>query len=457
MYLKQKLKDFMIKVKSKKIYYITFIICVVYIAYKLLGIIAGAVALTYFIHKISFIKKMLGKLQDKKTASIALVASIVIIFGLIFGFGQLVRSLISSGMASYTPQPVAVTSTFVEEKDWEPQINAIGEAQAVQSTQITSQSGGIVKTINFKSGQNVKQGDLLFSLDTSQLEASLDQAKANLKLTEITNQRYKKLVEQKATSKETADKAYADYLSAKAEVENIMSQIAFKEIRAPFDGKIGIRNISLGQYLNNGDNAATLTTIAPIYITFTIPQNKVDQINTGDEVNFYSDTYSGKTFKAKITAVNSFINSSNRSILVQATYENDNHEIVSGMFVTVHIALPTIKGSIIIPRNAINYNLYGESVFTITPLLDDDGKPKKATYSDTSQGGIKTVTTEQILYKVGQVNIDVVGTRDNFALVSGLNAGIQIITSGQNKVKKGGNVVLNNDVVINNNIYIQGA
>ena len=453
--IKTSLNALYVKAHANKINYTVFIVAVLAVAWIVLGKLGVSIAIVYFIFKTKFVKKQLPKFGNKKFASGAIVVATLVLFGGIFGFAEFIQSMISKGMASYIPQPVAVTSSEVEKSDWKQIINTIGEAQAIQSTEISSQSGGIVSEIHFKGGQEVKKGDLLFKLDTSQLRASLEEALSKLKLAKITNDRYKKLEKQRATSKESADQANADYLTAIAQVQNIESQIDFKEIRAPFDGKIGIRNINLGQYFNNGDSAATLTTIDPIFITFAVPQNRVSQINIGQEIEFYSDSLLGQIFTAKITAINSFINSSNRSIVVQATYENPKHEIVPGTFLTVHVNLPVVKDAIVIPRNAISYSLYGQSVYTLTPEIED-GKPKKASYTSTAGGGMKTVHSDKTLYKVGQDNVEVLETRNNMALVTGLKVGTTIITSGQNKVHKGMNAILNNDVKIDNDIYKQG-
>lgn len=444
------------KINANKKNYAIFAIITTVIAWLILGKLGLSLAIVYFIFQIKKVRFWLSKLKNKNVASVTVVVATLLIFGSIFGFAEFVQSMIKKGMAAYVPQPVAVTSTIVKTTDWQQVINTIGEAQAIQSTQISSQSGGIVSEINFKSGQEVKKGDLLFKLDTSQLKANLEEALSKLKLAKITTDRYNKLVQQKATSKESADKANADYLSALAQVQNIESQIGFKEVRAPFDGKIGIRNISLGQYFNNGDNAATLTKIDPIFITFSVPQNKVSLISVGQNINFFSDAFPGEKFTAKITAINSFINDSNRSIVVQATYKNPKHSIVPGMFLTVHVNLPIKKNSIVIPRNAIAYSLYGESVYTLEPVLDKDGKPQKVSYTSTASGGMETITLDKTLYKVGEVNVKVIETRNNLALVEGLKPGTTIVTSGQNKVNKGSNAMLNNSVELNNNLYKQG-
>ncbi|MGQ4002675.1 efflux RND transporter periplasmic adaptor subunit [Francisellaceae bacterium CB299] len=453
--IKSSLNSLYSKAHANKTNYLAFVVITVVLAWLVLGKFGVSIAIIYFIFKTKFMQKQLPKLKNKNFASAVIVIGTLTLFGGIFGFAQFIQTMISHGMASYVPQPVAVTSTTVEKSDWKQIINTIGEAQAIQSTEISSQSGGIVSEIHFKGGQEVKKGDLLFKLDTSQLRASLEEALSKLKLAKITNDRYKKLEQQRATSKESADQANADYLTAIAQVQNIESQIDFKEIRAPFDGKIGIRNISLGQYFNNGDSAATLTTIDPIFITFAVPQNKVSLIKIGQEIEFYSDSLLGQTFTAKITAINSFINSSNRSIVVQATYKNPKHEIVPGTFLTVNVSLPAVKDAIVIPRNAISYSLYGQSVYTLTPEMEDD-KPKKASYTSNAGGGMKTIHSDKDLYKVGQANVEVLETRNNLALVKGLKIGTTIVTSGQNKIHKGMNAILNNDVKIDNNIYKQG-
>ncbi len=141
--------------------------------------------------------------------------------------------------------------------------------------------------------------------------------------------------------------------------------------------------------------------------------------------------------------------------MVQATYENPKHQIVSGTFLTVHVNLPDVKNAIVIPRNAISYSLYGQSVYTLTPEMED-GKPKKASYTSTAGGGMKNIHSDKDLYKVGQANVEVLETRNNLALVKGLKIGTTIVTSGQNKVQKGMDAILNNDVEIDNNIYKQG-
>ncbi|WP_411961311.1 efflux RND transporter periplasmic adaptor subunit [Francisella sp. SYW-9] len=453
---KKYLKIFNEKIQTNRKIYSIFVIIILILVWLILGNIGLTIGIIYLILRLPIVKKQVPKLRNRKVFSIFIIIITFLIFGLIFGSAELMQTLTNYKMARFRPEPASVTSTKVRETDWKRSINTIGEVQAVQTTQISTQSGGIVSKINFVSGQEVKKGDLLFELDTSQLKANLEEELSDLKLAKITYERYKSLAKERATSKESADKAAADYLSALAKVKNIESQIDFKEVRAPFDGKIGIRNISLGQYFNNGDNAATLAKINPVFINFAVPQNKLSLIHVGQSISFYSDSYKGQKFAAKITAVNSFINNSNRSIIVQATYKNPKHKILPGMFLNIHIDLQNEKGAVVIPRNAINYSLYGQSVLTLTKELDSSGNPKKAIYTSTGADGMKLVKTNKDLYKVGEINIKVLETYNNLALVSGLKPKILIVTSGQNKVHKGMVVMLNNTIKLDNNIYTQG-
>ncbi|API86004.1 efflux RND transporter periplasmic adaptor subunit [Francisella uliginis] len=446
------LKNLKDKIYSSKINYFIFAIVVVVMLKVIISDILAIVAFVYFITNSSFVKSRLHKLKNKQVASVAFIVLVLVIFGGAFAFSEFVSYMVSKKMAEYVPQPTVSTSETVKESSWENVFNTIGQISALQETEISSQSGGIVTKINFTSGEDVKKGDLLFELDTSQLKAELKSKLVTLKLAKITSDRELKLVKQKAVSKEEADKAEADYLSALADVQNIESQIAFKQVRAPFSGRIGIRNINLGEYFQNGDNAGTLTEITPVYVDFQVPQNSVGNINLGGKLQFTTDALPGKTFVAKIIAIDSYVDSSNRSVTVRATYSNKDKKVLPGMFVNVSVNLPTIKKAIIIQRNAISYNIYGQFVYVLVPQKNKDGSIKRASWTDLSKGQLSTVHSDKILYKAKQVEVKVLHTRKNLAVVTGIKAGDIIATSGQNKLQDGDYTIINNSVKLNNNI-----
>ena len=253
------------------------------------------------------------------------------------------------------------------------------------------------------------------------------------------------MVKTGSVSQQTFDESEAKYQEAAAQVQSIQANIDYHIVRAPFDGMIGIRNISLGQFFNQGDNAATLTMINPIYINFQVPQNYIGDVKVGTKVTFTSDAYPGKTFSADVTALNSAIGLSNRSMTAQATFTNDDQDnlIVPGMFVNVSILLPVIEDAIVMPRTSVSYSLYGQTVFVLDPVMQD-GKQVDATYSKFEDGKMTQVSMGTPLYTANPVTVTTSSTRDNMVIVEGLKAGQIIATSGQNKLQKGASVTVNN-------------
>lgn len=391
--------------------------------------------------------KPLEKPSKKKLlVSLAAVGGIaLVIFGGTFGFSAYMSHEKAIAMKEYSPAPQVVTTAEVKTVDWQPNINLAGSAAAVQGIQVTAQASGLVSSISFQAGQIVKQGQELFRLNTQQLEAQLQEAKAQLRLAEITYKRYLDLVKTGSVSQQTFDESEAKYQEAVAQVQSIQANIDYHIVRAPFDGMIGIRNISLGQFFNQGDNAATLTMINPIYINFQVPQNYMNNVQVGTQITFTADAYPGKTFRAKVTALNSAIGLSNRSITVQATFDNSDESnlIMPGMFVNVSVLLPEIKDAVVMPRTSVSYSLYGELVYVLEPVMKD-GKQVDATYSKFQDGKMTTISMGKPLYTAHPVSVKTSATRDNLVIVEGLKPGEIIATSGQNKLQKGTPVVSNN-------------
>ncbi len=382
------------------------------------------------------------------------IIALLIIFGGIFGFAHMVNSKKEEAIKTWKMQPAEVTATTAKSVNWNPSIKATGQAVAIQSVNVTTQStGGLIDSISFESGQMVKKGQVLFTLDTSQLKAQLAQAKAQLQLAKITYDRNKELIKQNAVSEQTLDQSKATYDSDLASVQSIEADINFNIIRAPFDGKIGIRQISLGQFFQAGNSAATLTMISPIYINFPVPQNQMDQIHIGGKIKFTSDTYPGKTFEAKITAINSEVSSNNLALNVQATYDNKDEKamISPGMFLDVSVVLPAMPNTIILPRNAINYTLYGETVAVLNPVMKN-GKPVMAEYSAFKDGSVQMVSTGKAQYTVKLQPVQTTATDDNQVIVhKGIKAGQLVATSGQNKLQNDDPAVVNNEFNFKNN------
>ena len=385
-------------------------------------------------------------------AFIIVIILLVVIFGGIFGFSYFVNVQKAKAMANWKVQPAEVNAVVVKISRWHPNIAATGDAVAIQSVNVTTQASGLISSISFDSGQMVKKNQLLFTLDTAELKAQLDQAKAKLALSKITYERDQDLLQKNMISQQETDQSKAGYQADLANVAATEANINYHFIKAPFSGKIGLRQISLGQYFQPGSSAATLTKISPIYINFPVPQNVIDKVNIGGKIEFTSDAYPEKTFTAKITAINSEITAENRAMEVQATFNNTDktHYIYPGMFLNVRMILPVIDQVIVVPRNAISYTLYGQSVFVLEPTVKN-GKPVMAEYSAFKDGKLQLISTGKAQYIAKQVPITTTMTEDNKVIVTGINAGDMIATSGQNKLQTGAVAIINNHYDFKNN------
>ena len=273
-----------------------------------------------------------------------------------------------------------------------------------------------------------------------------------MQLAKITYDRDQDLLKQNAISQQQADTSKSNYQASAANVDSIKADINYRIIKAPFSGKIGLRQVNLGQFFNAGDSAATLTEITPIYINFTVSQNDFSKIKVGNEIKFTADAYPGEVFKAKITAINSEITKNNRAIDVQATYENKDqkHLIYPGMFVDVDVVLPPLNNIIILPRNAINYTLYGETVYALQPDYKG-GKPVISEYSAFKDGKAQLISTGKAQYTAKQTPVKTTATDDNKVIVEGVKANAMVATSGQNKLQNDSKVIINNEFNFKNN------
>jgi membrane fusion protein (multidrug efflux system) len=339
-------------------------------------------------------------------------------FTQIMGFVQLAKS------GAFAPPPTAVTTTVAEKSQWQPTLETIGTVTAINGVTISTDLAGIVSKIAFDSGTEVKAGDILVQLNTDQEQAQLAQAEAQRDWTQITLTRNQDLLTKRTVSQSDFDSASAQFRQAQATVDQNKAIIARKTLRAPFAGVVGIRQINLGQYLNTGDAVVTLQSFDPIYVNFSLPQQNLSQITVGQAVELDLDAYADKVFAGKITAINSLVDQSSRNVQIQATLPNSEIKLRPGMYAKVKVDLPESQEVIAIPSSSIHYAPYGDSVFVVSEMKSEDGKTYK---------GVK----EQFV-KLGQSKGDLT------AIVSGLNPGQEIVTSGVFRLKSGAAITVNN-------------
>jgi membrane fusion protein, multidrug efflux system len=333
--------------------------------------------------------------------------------------------------ASYTPPPEAVTSVVVKREQWPSTTAVIGTMEAVHGVMISADLPGSVAKINFDSGRSVREGDVLIELDTRQERAQLAALEAQRDLANVNYGRMEQLVKEGVISKAEYDQATAQQKSTEANVGEIRATIARKTIRAPFSGVLGIRKVNLGQYLSAGSAVVQLQSLNPIYVNFGLPQQALGQVRVGRSLKVTSDDLVGKTFTGRVTALDSMVDQTTRNVQVQATLANPEGKLHPGMFVQVAVVQGEDRSVITLPASAISYAPYGDSVFVITDLQDKAGK----TYRGVKQQFVKLE-----------------GSRgDQVAVVSGLNPGDEVVTSGVFKLRNGAAVQVNNKVQPGNN------
>jgi membrane fusion protein (multidrug efflux system) len=350
-----------------------------------------------------------------------------IVFGIVFGIYTVKKILFLIFISTYEPPPVTISSSTAKTENWQSYLTSVGTITAVNGVDISSESAGIVKEINFQSGQFVNQGDLLVQLDTSVEEAQLKDNESRLKLMQINYNRDKTLLIKNVTSQSVVDTDLANLEQAEAGVEATKARILQKTVRAPFSGKIGIRQINLGEYVPAGNAMVTLQSLDPLYVRFNLPEQYVPELYLQQpvDVDVNLNSQSNKPIHGTITAINSRVDQNTRNILLQATIPNKSLQLYPGMFGLVKIWLRTQNNVVTLPQTAVSYSLHGDSVF----LIKDKGKKGHPDLSVTRQ-----------YVKVGERREGVV------VIQTGIKAGDQVATSGQLKLQNDTHVVIDNSV-----------
>jgi membrane fusion protein, multidrug efflux system len=332
---------------------------------------------------------------------------------------------------NFQPPPTAVTTVVARQENWPASLNAIGTVVAVQGVIVSADLPGIVDRITFDSGKSVREGEVLVELDTKQERAQLAAAEAQRDLAKINFTRLQRLVRDGVMPQADYDRAEADDRSNDAKVKEIQATIARKTIRAPFSGTLGIRQVNLGQYLAAGTAVVPLQSLQPVYVNFGVPQETARRVRNGSIVRITADDLPGRTFEGRVTAIDSVLDERTRNVQVQATVANGDGKLRPGMFVKADLSTGGARPMITLPASAISYAPYGDSVFVVTEIKDPSGH----TYRGVRQQFVK-----------------VEGSRgDQVAVVSGVNPGDEVVSSGVFKLRNGAPVQVNNKVQPENN------
>lgn len=328
--------------------------------------------------------------------------------------------------SSFQPPPEAVTTIRASHQEWPATLPAIGSVTAVQGVTVSADLPGIVEKIDFDSGRMVATGDLLVKLDTRQEQAQLTAAEAQRGLTKLNLDRGRGLREEGIISQAELDRVAAEDAQAAARVGEIQATIARKTIRAPFSGILGIRQVNLGQYVQAGDPIVPLQALAPIYVNFSVPQQEVGRVRTGREVRVSLENAPGANLVGRITALDSVVDEATRNVQVQATLDNRDGRLRPGMYVQAQVVLGASASVVSLPASAVSYAPFGDSVF----VVEDVKGPKGETYRGVRQQFVKLGGAKG----------------DQVAVLDGVKAGEEVVTSGAFKLRNGAAVHVNNDV-----------
>ncbi|KJS08368.1 MAG: hypothetical protein VR73_06000 [Gammaproteobacteria bacterium BRH_c0] len=354
---------------------------------------------------------------------IAILTITVLVFGGTMVAKMMGNRMMNAYLNNMPETPVTVSSSDVIEQQWTRQVSAVGTLAAVNGASLTTEVAGIVEEIHFDSGSEVKAGDAIISLVSATDEAELASLEAAARLAEIERDRVKSLLARKSISKAEFDRRETELAQARANAQARRSKLQQKTLRAPYAGRLGIRKVNIGQFVAAGDPMIALQSLDPVHLNFTLPEQWYPEVDAGLGVRVVVDALGSKVFTGKITAVEPTIDSNTRNFAVQATLANPKKVLRPGMFARVEISLGEPHSVLTVPRTAINFNPYGNSVFILSK--DKGGK----------------LRAQQRLIQTGEVRGDVIAVSEGLALDE------IVASSGLLKLRNGSLVNINNEVV----------
>jgi len=359
-----------------------------------------------------------------------MLAATGLFFGAIFGWKAYINGKMQAAMASTPFPPVTVSTTTATADAWTPSIPAVGSLRASRGVDVTAQVAGQITAINFESGATVAAGDLLVQQYSADEQARLDGLVADRRLAEINLARTRELIRDKLVSAFDLDVRETDLKRARAAEDDLRFKITQKSIRAPFAGQLGIRQVDLGQYVEPGDPIVRLEAHDQMVVDFPVPQQQFGNLRLGQPVTVHVDAWPGQDFGGKISAIEPQVERDTRNIRVRAVIANPEGRLLPGMFARIDIELPARDNVVTIPHAAVTHSPYGDAVFVVEEQVDDAG--------------------QRVLRVTNTVVVTGATRGDQIAITSGLPAGATIVTAGQQKLRNGSIVVIDNTVPVSN-------
>jgi membrane fusion protein (multidrug efflux system) len=361
---------------------------------------------------------------------IIIIVVVLFLATVIIGFNLVKAHFIGLALAQNASPKQTIATATAKFDDWQPQIDAVGTLRAVRGVDITTEVTGLVRSIDFRSGQEVASGAILVHLNADSDIAQEQALAAAADLAEVVYKRDQVQFQAQAISQAQVDADAADLKNKRAQQASQAALVAKKTLRAPFAGQLGITTVNPGQYLNTGDKVVTLQQLDPILVDFRLPQQNLSRIAVGQPITLTADTWPGVTFAGHIDALNPLIDSATRNVQVEASVDNHERHLFPGMFGHLQVAAGSVVHALTLPQSAITYNPYGATVFLVVP--DNAGK-----------GGL---TVKQSFVTLGDTR------GDQVQALTGVKAGDVVVTAGQLKIKNGTPVQVDNSVRPSNDI-----
>jgi membrane fusion protein, multidrug efflux system len=399
---------------------------------------------------------MQTRVENKPSTRKRMIIMIVAVLALIAVIAGIKVLMIMRLLASMKPPPPAVVSTAkASYQEWQPELRAVGTLRAARGADLALEVAGLVGRVNVRSGEDVKSGQLLLELVTTDEVANLHQLEAQAALSQVTYERAKRQIAVHVIAQADYDNAAADLKVKQAAVAQQQAIIGKKQLRAPFDGRAGIVTITPGTYLNSGSVIVTLQQLDPEYVDFFVPQRNLGQVQVGRSATLTLDAFPGRTFPGTVNAVNPRVDTDTRNVLVEARVPNPDRILSPGMFANVAIQVGSEQKYLTLPQTAIVYAPYGETVYVVRTKREFDAAQAAAAGTDpvarqasparASRGAPPPPAPDALV--VEQTFVTTGPTRgDQVAVVKGLEAGVEVVSSGQIKLKNGAPVRIDNSV-----------
>jgi membrane fusion protein, multidrug efflux system len=369
------------------------------------------------------------------------VIALIVVIGGIWGYNT--SKKFGAYKATLANKKDTVSTVKAAAQEWREQLLAVGSLRATRGADLATDVAGVVDAIRFESGSDVKGGELLAELRAGDDVGKLESLRANAQLTKLTFDRARAQFDAQAISQAELDIADANLKSANAQVNEQQAIVEKKRIRAPFAGHLGIRNVDPGQYVAAGTKIVTLQTLDPIYVDFSLPQQSIARLRTGQRVEAKSDTYPDVSFNGSITAIDPKVDTDTRNVQVRATLQNPQRKLLPGMFINVSVDLGKPTSYITLPITSLSYNPYGTTAYVVVKADSQKEADSKTTPNKSSEAHDKNadgLVAKQVFVTTGPTR------GDQVAVLKGIAVGDDVVTAGQLKLKHNSPVLINNSV-----------